>query len=131
MLFRSIAAIALFSVSSVAFAQGKIAVVNLEQAILQTDFAQQQLEEFAASDAFAEDKREFDRLNADLEKLIQDFQRDQAAMSEDQQLAAQQKLRSKQSDLEYVAKSFRRFSSRMHNAYWLSWHRWRSKYCRT
>ena len=45
MLFRSIAAIALFSVSSVAFAQGKIAVVNLEQAILQTDFAQQQLEE--------------------------------------------------------------------------------------
>ena len=47
-------------------------------------------------------------------------------MSEDQQLAAQQKLRSKQSDLEYVANSYRRFSSRMHNAYWLSWHRWRS-----
>ena len=43
MLFRSIAAIALFALSSVAFAQGKIAVVNLEQAILQTDFAQQQL----------------------------------------------------------------------------------------
>ena len=103
MLFRSIAAIALFALSSVAFAQGKIAVGNLEQAILQTDFAQQQLEEFAASEAFAEDKAEFDRLNADLEKLIQDFQRDQAAMSEDQQLAAQQKLRSKQSDLEYVA----------------------------
>ena len=102
MLFRSIAAIALFSVSSVAFAQGKIAVVNLQQAILQTDFAQQQLEEFTASDAFAEDKAEFDRLNADLEKLYQEFQRDQAAMSEDQQLAAEQKLRSKQSDLEYV-----------------------------
>ena len=46
MLFRSIAALALFVLSSVAYAQGKIAVVNLEQAILQTDFAQQQLEDF-------------------------------------------------------------------------------------
>ncbi len=102
MLFRSIAAIALFVLSSVAFAQGKIAVVNLQQAILQTDFAQQQMEEFRANEAYAEDKAELDRLNADLEKLIQDFQRDQAAMSEDQQLAMQLKLRSKQSDLEYV-----------------------------
>lgn len=103
MLFRSIAALALFVVSSVAFAQGKIAVVNLQQAILLTDYAQQQFEEFAASEPFAEDKREFDRLNADLEKLVQDFQRDQAAMSDDQKLTAQQNLRSKQSDLEYVA----------------------------
>jgi len=102
MLFRSIAAIALFVLSSVAFAQGKIAVVNLQQAILQTDFAQQQMEEFRANEAYAEDKAELDRLNADFEKLVQEFQRDQAAMSEDQQLAMQLKLRSKQSDLEYV-----------------------------
>ena len=35
---------------------------------------------------------------------MQDFQRDQAAMSDDEQVAARQKLASKNADLEYVAK---------------------------
>ncbi|MDB2512805.1 OmpH family outer membrane protein, partial [Luminiphilus sp.] len=55
-------------------------------------------------DAFAEDKAEFDSLKAELDTLVQDFQRDQAAMSDDQQVAARQKLASKNADLEYVAK---------------------------
>jgi outer membrane protein len=43
-------------------------------------------------------------LREELDKLVQDFQRDQAAMSEDQMVAARQKVSSKNSDLEYVAK---------------------------
>ena len=104
MLFRSLAVMALLVVSTVAHAQGRIAVVNLEEAILQTDYSQQRLREFEAGDAFAEDKAEFDSLKAELDQLVQDFQRDQAVLSDDAQVAARQKLASKNADLEYVAK---------------------------
>ena len=89
---------------SIALAQGRIAVVNLEQAILQTDVAQQRLEEFETNEDFASDKSQFDALRAELDQLVKDFQRDQAAMSEEDQVAARQKMASKQSDLEYVGK---------------------------
>ena len=89
---------------SIAVAQGRIAVVNLEQAILQTDVAQKRLQEFEANEDFASDKSQFDALRAELDQLVKDFQRDQAAMSEEDQVAARQKMASKQSDLEYVGK---------------------------
>ena len=85
-------------------AQGRIAVVNLEEAILQTDLAQQQLQAFESGEDFVSDKTQFDSLKEDLDQLVKDFQRDQAAMSEEDQIAARQKMASKQSDLEYVAK---------------------------
>jgi outer membrane protein len=95
---------ALLTASAFTHAQGRIAVVDLEQAILQTDFAQQRIRDFEASEAFAEDRAEFDSLKGELDQLFQNFQRDQAAMSDDEKVAAQQKLASKNADLEYVAK---------------------------
>jgi outer membrane protein len=73
---------------TVVMAQGRIAVVNLEQAILQTDVAQQRMEEFESNEDFASDKAQFDALRAELDQLVKDFQRDQAAMSEEGQVAA-------------------------------------------
>ena len=96
---------ALLVLPTLAMAQGKIAVVNLEEAILQTDLAQQRLAEFEKNEDFTSDKNEFESLREELDKLVQDFQRDQAAMSEDQMVAARQKVSSKNSDLEYVAKT--------------------------
>ena len=61
-------------------------------------------EEFEDNEDFASDKSQFDALRAELDQLVKDFQRDQAAMSEEDQVAARQKMASKQSDLEYVAK---------------------------
>jgi len=95
---------ALLVLPTLAMAQGKIAVVNLEEAILQTDLAQQRLAEFEKNEDFTSDKNEFESLREELDKLVQYFQRDQAAMSEDQMVAARQKVSSKNSDLEYVAK---------------------------
>ena len=60
--------------------------------------------EFEKNEDFTSDKNEFESLREELDKLVQDFQRDQAAMSEDQMVAARQKVSSKNSDLEYVAK---------------------------
>ncbi|MEQ9464839.1 MAG: OmpH family outer membrane protein [Haliea sp.] len=88
---------------AIGWAQGKIAVVNLEQAILQTDHAQKRLTAERSSDAYKSDKAEFDRLKDELDKMVQEFQKDAAVMSQDQQLAARRRLSSKQADLEHVA----------------------------
>jgi outer membrane protein len=84
------------------WAQGKIAVVNLEQAILQTDLAQKRLAAVRAEDDYKADKAEFDKLKDEFDELVKDFQKDAAVMSQEQQMAARQKLQSKQSDLEHV-----------------------------
>ncbi len=84
------------------WAQGKIAVVNLEQAILQTDYAQQRLAAVRNQDDYKSDKAEFDQLKEEFDQIVKDFQKDAAVMSQEQQLAARKKLQSKQSDLEHV-----------------------------
>jgi outer membrane protein len=86
-----------------ALAQGKVAVVNLQEAILQSDAAQQRLADIRNEEGYKADKEEFDRLQEDLEKLVKDFQKDAAVMSAEQQLAARKRLQSKQADLEHVA----------------------------
>lgn len=88
---------------SIGWAQGKIAVVNLEEAILQTDHAQKRLNSERSSDAYRSDKAEFDRLKDELDEMVQDFQKEAAVMSQDQQLSARRRLSSKQADLEHVA----------------------------
>ena len=96
-------AVAITLAPSALFAQGKIAVVNVEQAILQTDAAQGRLAQVRSEEGYKADKEEFDRLKEDLDKLVKDFQKDAAVMSQEQQLAARKRLASKQADLEHVA----------------------------
>ena len=45
---------------------------------------------------------EFDRLKKEFDELVKKFQKDAAVMSQEQQVAARQKLASKQADLEHV-----------------------------
>lgn len=83
-------------------AQGKIAVVNLQEAILQTDLAQKRLANVRSQDDYKSDKKEFEKLKKEFDKLVSKFQKDAAVMSQDQQLASRQKLANKQADLEHV-----------------------------
>ena len=85
-----------------ALAQGKIAVVDLQQAILQSDAAQQRLADVRNEEGYKADKEEFDRLREELDTLVKDFQKDAAVMSQEQQIAARKRLASKQADLEHV-----------------------------
>jgi outer membrane protein len=101
--FKAVLISAALLLPSIGWAQGKIAVVNLEQAILQTDHAQKRLNVERNSDAYRSDKAEFDRLKDELDKMVQEFQKDVAVMSQDQQLSARRRLSSKQADLEHVA----------------------------
>lgn len=103
--FFKIAVVALaFSLPTMAWAQGKIAVVNLQEAILQTDEAQKRLNDVREQADYKSDKAEFDKLKKEFDELLKSFQKDAAVMSQEQQGTARQKLASKQSDLEYVTK---------------------------
>ena len=97
----SLAALAL-TLPALGWAQGKIAVVNLQEAILQTDQAQKRLNDVRNQDDYKADKAEFDKLKKEFDELVKGFQKDAAVMSQEQQVAARQKLASKQSDLEHV-----------------------------
>jgi len=96
------AALVLAVLPSLASAQGRIAVVNLEEAILQTDTAQQRLNALREGEDYLADKAELDRLQTEREAMIKEVQNDLAVMSAEQQMAARKRLASKNADLEHV-----------------------------
>jgi outer membrane protein len=97
-----IAGLVLVLLPSLATAQGRIAVVNLEEAILQTDEAQQRLNALREAEDYRADKAELDRLQEEREGLIKEVQNDLAVMSAEQQQAARKRLANKNADLEHV-----------------------------
>lgn len=101
-LFKLSIVVLALALPGLGWAQGKIAVVDLQEAILQTDLAQKRLQEIRDQDDFKADKAEFERLKKELDELVKKFQKDAAVMSQEQQAAARQKLASKQADLEHV-----------------------------
>ncbi len=100
--------VALCLLPVVASAQGRIAVVNLEEAILQTDEAQQRLNGLRTEDDYAADKAELERLQGEREALIKELQNDLAVMSAEQQQAARKRLASKNADLEHVLRKLQK-----------------------
>ncbi|MDP5070175.1 MAG: OmpH family outer membrane protein [Congregibacter sp.] len=100
--FVAILALGVAIIPMGALAQGKVAVVDLQAAILQSDAAQQRLEGVRGEEGYKADKEEFDRLRDELDKLVREFQKDAAVMSQEQQVAARKRLSSKQADLEHV-----------------------------
>ena len=88
--------------SSAALAQGKIAVVDVQAAILMSDFAVQRMNDVRDEEDYKADKAEYDKLKDEGEALLKKFQKDAAVMSAEQQMAAQKKLASKQADLDHV-----------------------------
>ena len=85
-----------------ASAQGRIAVVNLEEAMLQTDEAQERISSLRETEDYAADKAELDRLQTEREDLVKELQNDLAVMSAEQQQAARKRLANKNADLEHV-----------------------------
>ena len=98
----TIAGITLVLLPMMASAQGRIAVVNLEEAILQTDEAQQRLNGMRDNADFKADKAELDRLQAEREALIKEVQNNMAVMGAEEQQAARKRMTNKNADLEHV-----------------------------
>jgi outer membrane protein len=102
-LLKVVVAVVAFGTATGVAAQGKVAVVNLQEAILQTDEAQKRLSQIRGQDDYKSDKSEFDRLKKEFDDLVKKFQKDAAVMSQEQQLESRKKLANKQADLEHVA----------------------------
>ena len=92
------------------WAQAKVGVVNIQEAVLQTDLAQKRLDELNSNADYKADKAEGDRLKKEFDDLVAKFQKDAAVMSEEQKIAARQKLTSKQGDLEHVMKKMQQWN---------------------
>jgi outer membrane protein len=101
LLMCALAVVAL-SVSALSWAEEKVAVVDVQGAILQTDYAQTRLNEVRDQADYKKNKAEYDRLKSEGEALLKTFQKDAAVMSQDQKVAAQGKLSSMQEDLDHV-----------------------------
>lgn len=102
-LLKVVLAVAACSLPTFAWAEGKIAVFDLQTAILQTDAAQERLNEVRAGGEYKKNRTEFEKIQAEGEALVKSYQKDSAIMSDEQKTTAQQKITSMQEDLEHVA----------------------------
>lgn len=93
--------------SGMAFAQGKIAVFNLEAAILNTDAAQKRIKEFEARASYADLRANFDQVRADLQKLDEELKKNEATWSEERKAEQRKQMEYKRADLELVAQKLR------------------------
>jgi outer membrane protein len=91
------------SMPALGWAEGKIAIFDLQNAILQTDAAQARLKEVRGQEDYKKNKAEFDKIKSEGEEVVKSYQKDSAIMSEEQKAAAQQKITTMQEDLEHVA----------------------------
>ena len=91
-LFKCSLAVLVLMVPTLGWAQGKIAVVDVQGAILQTDVAQKRVDEIRNAEEFKKNKAEYEQLQAEGEALLKTFQKDAAVMSQDQKIAAQKHI---------------------------------------
>jgi len=101
-LIKVVFALFVFSVSTLGWAAGKIAVVDVQGAILQTDVAQKRLGEVRDKADYKKNKAEADRLKSEGEALFKTFKKDEAVMSLEQKSAAEKKLSGIQDDFRIV-----------------------------
>lgn len=97
-------AVALFAFSGVAFAQGKVAVLNLEEAVFNTEVAKKRIEALRQTPEYTKNRDEAEALQKQYESLAQEFQKNRDVMSAEQSAEQARKLKEIQTDLEFVAK---------------------------
>ncbi|MGQ9426082.1 OmpH family outer membrane protein [Gilvimarinus sp. F26214L] len=97
-------ATAMMACSGIALAEGKVAVFNLQAAILNTDTAQKQIKDYEAKAAYADLKANYDSLRSELQKLDEQAKKNGATWSDEQKNDHRKQMEYKRADLELVAK---------------------------
>lgn len=95
---------AMLAFSGLTFAEGKIAVFNLQSAILSTDAAQKRIKEFESKAAYADLRANFDQLRSELQKLDEEVKKNGATWSDERKGEHRKQMEYKRADLELVAK---------------------------
>jgi outer membrane protein len=94
----------LASCASFVLAADKIAIVNVQRAIVDTDTAKQRLESLRKEADFKANMKDVDKIKKEGQSLVEKLQKDGPVMSTDQQAALQKKIQEKQADLEHIAR---------------------------
>ncbi len=84
--------------------QGKIAVLDLQTAIIGTDEAQKRIKALVAQPDYDGNKKQLDKLKKEYEDMVKQLQKDMAVMSPEQKEAQGKKLESKRADMEFIAR---------------------------
>ena len=90
-----------------AMAQGRIAVFDLEAAVLNTEVAKQRIEALQNQRDFKESVAELEKVKNEYEKLIEQFQKDLDILSAEQRQLKKSKIDSKRADAEHLARKLK------------------------
>ncbi len=102
-LIKGLSLIAALTLSGHALAQGKIAVVDPQRAILETDIAKERLEALRKDADYVANKKQIDDIQAEAKKLLEKAKKDGEIMTAEQKSSMQKKLQEKQADLKHIA----------------------------
>jgi len=91
-------------VSGAVLAQGKVAVLNLEEAIFNTEAAKEQFNALRQTADYNKNKKEAEDLKKQYDQLAEQFNKDREVMSAEQEAEQGRKLNELRTDLEFVAK---------------------------
>jgi outer membrane protein len=90
--------------SSLVLAEGKIAVLNAQQAIINSEVAQSRLKGLRAEESYAANRKELESLGKSYQDTVAQLQKDAAVMSAEQKQAEAKKIQEKRVDIEFVQK---------------------------
>jgi outer membrane protein len=84
--------------------QGKIAVFDMQTAIMRTDMAQKRFKALEAQPDFDNGKKALDKLKKEYDDMLKQLQKDLAVLSPEQKEAQGKKLEGKRSDIEHTGR---------------------------
>ncbi len=102
--FKFIAVLLVSLSGSLAMAEGKIAVFDLDRAVLNTTVAKNRLNALRNQKDFKDTVAELEAVKKDYEKLVEQLQKDLEIMSAEQRQLAKNKIDGKRSDGEHLAR---------------------------
>lgn len=85
-------------------AEGRIAVLDLEAAVMNTDLAKGRINALRNQSDFQNNVKELEGIKKEFEKLVQEFQKDMDILSNEQKITRKNKIDVKRGDAEHIAK---------------------------
>lgn len=87
-----------------ALAQGKVAVISVQEAILNTQYAADEMKKLRATSDYKKNRSSFEKLQKEGKQMLERLKRDADTMSQDEQLKFQRQIATKREDLELVGR---------------------------
>lgn len=96
-------AVALTPINALASDESRIAVVNVQRAILMTEKAKQKLDELQKQPDFKNNLESIDSMKIEYEAMVEKYKKDRAVMSEEKREEEERRIVDKQQDMKYIA----------------------------